>query len=33
MNNVRFWTEGVPVEHDALNQIRNIASLDRKSTR
>lgn len=27
MNNVRFWTEGVPVEHDALNQIRNIASL------
>ena len=27
MENVRFWTEGVPVEHDALNQIRNIASL------
>ena len=27
MNNVRFWTEGVPVEHDALNQIRNIAAL------
>lgn len=27
MNNVRFWTEGVPVEHEALNQIRNIASL------
>ena len=27
MNNVRFWTEGVPVEHEALNQIRNIAAL------
>ena len=27
MNNVRFWTAGVPVEQEALNQIRNIASL------
>ena len=27
MENVRFWTEGVPVESEALNQIRNIASL------
>lgn len=27
MNNVRFWTEGVPVESGALDQIRNIASL------
>jgi tRNA-splicing ligase RtcB (3'-phosphate/5'-hydroxy nucleic acid ligase) len=27
MENVRFWTEGVPVESGALNQIRNIASL------
>jgi tRNA-splicing ligase RtcB len=27
MENIRFWTEGVPVERDALTQIRNIASL------
>lgn len=27
MKNVRFWTEGVPVEHEALQQIRNIAGL------
>ncbi len=27
MENVRFWTEGVPVEHEALQQIRNIAAL------
>ena len=27
MENVRFWTEGVPVESEALNQIRNMAGL------
>jgi tRNA-splicing ligase RtcB len=27
MENVRFWTDGVPVEHEALQQIRNIAAL------
>lgn len=27
MNEIRFWTEGVPVEHDAMQQLRNIASL------
>lgn len=25
--NVKMWTEGVPVEHDALQQIRKVASL------
>jgi tRNA-splicing ligase RtcB len=27
LNNVRAWTQGVEVEHDAIAQIRNIASL------
>lgn len=27
VRNAKFWTEGVPVEHDALQQIRNIAGL------
>lgn len=27
MQNVKMWTDGVPVEPDALTQIRNIASL------
>jgi tRNA-splicing ligase RtcB (3'-phosphate/5'-hydroxy nucleic acid ligase) len=27
MENVKMWTEGVPVEPDALTQIKNIASL------
>lgn len=27
MNEIRFWTEGVPVEHDAMQQLRNIAAL------
>lgn len=27
MNEIHFWTDGVPVEHDALQQLRNIASL------
>lgn len=27
MNEIRFWTDGVPVEHDAMQQLRNIASL------
>lgn len=27
MNEIRFWTEGVPVEHEAMQQLRNIASL------
>jgi len=27
MKNVKMWADGVPVEHEALNQVRNIASL------
>jgi tRNA-splicing ligase RtcB len=27
IKNAKLWTEGVPVEHDALEQIRNLASL------
>lgn len=27
MNEIRFWTDGVPVEHEALQQLRHIASL------
>jgi tRNA-splicing ligase RtcB len=27
VKNVKAWTEGVPVEYDAVNQVRNIASL------
>lgn len=27
MNEIRMWTEGVPVEYDAMQQLRNIASL------
>lgn len=27
MNEFHFWTAGVPVEHDDLQQLRNFASL------
>src|SRR5262245_44928892 len=27
METIRYWTEGVPVEQEALTQVRNIASL------
>jgi tRNA-splicing ligase RtcB len=27
VRNARFWADGVPVEYDAINQIRNIAAL------
>ena len=27
MKNVKMWTEGVPIEYDALTQIRNISQL------
>ena len=27
METIRYWTEGVPVEQEALTQVRNMASL------
>ena len=30
---IKAWTRGVPIEDAALTQLKNVASLDRKSTR